>query len=46
MFRNMGVRRDVNLNQITGVANDMAGFFGRELPGMIYRTGTLDVTQT
>ena len=46
MFRNMGVRRDVNLNLITGVANDMAGFFGRDLPGMVYRTGTLDVTQT
>ena len=46
MFRNMGFRRDVNLGRIIGVANDMANFFGRELPGTVYRTGTLDVTQT
>jgi hydroxymethylglutaryl-CoA lyase len=41
MFRNMGFRQDVNLDQIVDVARDMAAFFGRELPGTIYRTGTL-----
>jgi hydroxymethylglutaryl-CoA lyase len=45
MFRNMGFRRDVNLDQIIGVARDMANFFGRELPGTVYRTGTLEVTR-
>jgi hydroxymethylglutaryl-CoA lyase len=41
MFRNMGFRRDVNLDQLINVAKDMANFFGRELPGTVYRTGTL-----
>ena len=39
MFRAMGFRHDVKLDQIVGVAEDMAKFFGRELPGMVYRTG-------
>ncbi|HEX7572099.1 MAG TPA: hydroxymethylglutaryl-CoA lyase [Bacteroidota bacterium] len=46
MFRNMGFRRDVKLDQIVDVARDMETFFGRELPGTVYRTGTLDVTRT
>jgi hydroxymethylglutaryl-CoA lyase len=46
MFRNMGFRRDVKLDQIVDVARDMEKFFGRELPGTVYRTGTLDVTRT
>jgi hydroxymethylglutaryl-CoA lyase len=46
MFRNMGFRRDVKLDQIVGVARDMEKFFGRELPGTVYRTGTLDVART
>ncbi len=41
MFRAMGLRSDVNLAAIIGVAADMASFFGRELPGTVYRTGTL-----
>ena len=41
MFRAMGIRRDVNLDELIGVAVDMAEFFGRELPGTVYRTGTL-----
>ncbi len=46
MFRNMGFRRDVKLDQIVDVARDMEKFFGRELPGTVYRTGTLDVART
>ena len=41
MFRTMGFRQDVKLEQIIGVAASMAGFFGREMPGTVYRTGTL-----
>jgi len=41
MFRNMGIRRDVRLERIIDVAGDMAKFFARELPGTVYRTGTL-----
>lgn len=43
MFRTMGFRRDVKLDQLVGVAQDIAKFFGREMPGMVYRTGTLEV---
>jgi len=41
MFQAMGSRRDVDLEGILGVARDMAYYFGRELPGMVHRTGTL-----
>jgi hydroxymethylglutaryl-CoA lyase len=41
MFRAMGLRRDVKLDQIIGVAADMAGYFGREMPGTVYRAGSL-----
>jgi hydroxymethylglutaryl-CoA lyase len=41
MFRTMGVRRDVHLDALIALAKDMAAFFGRELPGTVYRTGTL-----
>lgn len=41
MFRAMGLRRDVRLEEIIGVAASMAEYFGRELPGTVYRTGTL-----
>jgi hydroxymethylglutaryl-CoA lyase len=43
MFRTMGFRRDVKLDQLVSVAQDIAKFFGREMPGMVYRTGTLEV---
>ena len=46
MFRNMGLVPGVDLDQLIGVARDMADFFGRELPGTVYRTATLDVTRT
>lgn len=41
MFRTMGFRQDVDLERIIGVAASMARFFGRELPGTVYRTGIL-----
>jgi hydroxymethylglutaryl-CoA lyase len=41
MFRVMGIRPDVNLDTLIGVARDMAEYFGREMPGTVYRTGTL-----
>ena len=43
MFRTMGLRRDVKLDKLVGVAQDIAKFFGREMPGMVYRTGTLEL---
>jgi hydroxymethylglutaryl-CoA lyase len=46
MFRTMGFRQDVNLERIIGVAASMAQFFGREMPGTVYRTGTLMKAET
>lgn len=39
MLHRMGVRPDVALDPIVAVARDAAAFFGRDLPGTIYRTG-------
>lgn len=34
-----GLRTDIDLPKLIGLAKDFAGFFGREMPGMVYRTG-------
>ncbi len=41
MLQRMGRRTDVHLDGIIAVANAVAGFFGREMPGMVYRTGAV-----
>jgi len=41
MLQGMGLRTDVRLDGLIAVANDVAGFFGREMPGTVYRTGTI-----
>ena len=33
-----GLRKDVNLDRLIGVAGDIAGFFEREMPGCVYKT--------
>jgi len=40
MLGAMGIGCGVRLDDIIGVAADMAEFFGRDLPGTVYRTGT------
>jgi hydroxymethylglutaryl-CoA lyase len=35
------LRKEVDLHKLIGVANDIAGFFERELPGCVYKTGTI-----
>jgi hydroxymethylglutaryl-CoA lyase len=39
MIQRMGLRADVRLDALIAVATDVAGFFGREMPGTVYRTG-------
>jgi isopropylmalate/homocitrate/citramalate synthase len=34
-----GMREDICLDALVGVANDVAGFFKREMPGCVYKTG-------
>lgn len=41
MLQAMRLRTDVKLDALIEVANDVARFFGRELPGAVYRTGTI-----
>jgi len=36
-----GLRNDIDLDQLIGVANDVAGYFEREMPGCIYKTGSI-----
>ncbi len=36
-----GARTDIKLDELIGVAQDVAMFFGRELPGCVYRTSPL-----
>jgi len=45
MVQRMGMRTDVQLDRIIGVAQDVAQFFGREMPGMVYKTGALTSTR-
>jgi len=42
MLQRMGLRTDVDLGALIKVAADVAGFFGREMPGTVYRVGTVD----
>ena len=40
-LQRIGLRTDIGLARLIGVAKDMSRFFGRELPGMVYKTGPL-----
>ena len=41
MLQRSGLRTDVRLDRLLAVARDVGGFFGRALPGTVYRTGTV-----
>jgi hydroxymethylglutaryl-CoA lyase len=36
-----GLRQDIDLDALIAVARDAAGYFGRELPGRVYKVGSL-----
>lgn len=38
-FRRSGLCRDIDLDGIIAVARDVAAYFGREMPGRVYKTG-------
>ena len=44
MLQRMGRRMDVQLGGLIAVANEVAAFFGREMPGMVHRTGAIALT--
>ena len=41
-----GLRPDVNLERLLGVARDVAEHFGRDLPGYVYRTGPISTKES
>lgn len=40
----IGARKDVNLEVLIALARDASEFFGRELPGLVYKTGPIHST--
>ena len=42
----IGKRQDVNLEKLIVLAKDVATFFNREMPGLIYKTGPLRTVST
>jgi hydroxymethylglutaryl-CoA lyase len=36
-----GLRKDIDLDRLIGVAGDVAGYFEREMPGCVYKTGSI-----
>jgi hydroxymethylglutaryl-CoA lyase len=43
MFQNMGIRNDIKIEKLIQVSKEASEFLKRELPGMIYKTGTIPV---
>lgn len=41
LFQEIGMRRDINLDQLIEVAKSVAAFFDREMPGSIYKVGAI-----
>lgn len=43
-WQRAGIRADVQLDQVITTARDMAEFFNREMPGMVYKSGPVNYT--
>jgi hydroxymethylglutaryl-CoA lyase len=41
MLQRSGLRSDVRLDRLVALAGELSRFFGRDLPGTVYRTGTV-----
>ena len=41
LLQRVGKRTDVNLGTLIGLARDVAAYFNREMPGLVYKTGPL-----
>jgi len=41
MMQRMGLRCDLKLENLIETAKDISRFFGREMPGMVYKTGAI-----
>jgi len=45
MLQHMGLRTDVDLASLVGLAREVAGHFGRTMDGVVYRTGPIPEPQ-
>jgi hydroxymethylglutaryl-CoA lyase len=43
MMQRMDLRHDIKLDNLIEIAGDVSRFFGREMPGTIYKTGAIAV---
>jgi hydroxymethylglutaryl-CoA lyase len=41
MFRNMGIRKDIDIEKLRLLSKETSEFLKRELPGIIYKTGVI-----
>jgi hydroxymethylglutaryl-CoA lyase len=41
MLQRMDIRRDIKLENVMSVASDISRFFGRDMPGTIYKVGAI-----
>ncbi len=41
MIQRMGLRTDIRLDRLLGIADEIAGYFDREMNGVVYRTGPI-----
>ena len=44
MLQHMGYRHDVNLGTLIELAGEVSRFFGREMPGMVYKVGSIPIS--
>lgn len=45
MLHRMGLRRDIRLEGLLGLAADVSRYFGREMPGTVYKIGPIPALQ-
>jgi hydroxymethylglutaryl-CoA lyase len=45
-LQRLGMRPDIDLGRLIGVARSVSAFFGREMPGMVYKSGPIPTTMT
>jgi hydroxymethylglutaryl-CoA lyase len=45
-LQRVGQRNDINLGALIGISQEVAAFFGRELPGCVYKTGPIQAKVT
>ncbi len=44
MLHHMGLRRDIALDCLIAVARDISKYFGRDMPGVVYKTGPIEAS--